>query len=79
MMRRTTHNVSDPRATLRAWNKTKRGGLAISVRGEVRTTRDVDLAVVVGDDLELEKLVADLAQAGYRPVARLSRPESIAA
>lgn len=49
------------------------GGLAISVRGEVRTTRDVDLAVVVGDDLELEKLVADLAQAGYRPVATVEQ------
>ena len=38
------------------------GGLAISVRGEVRTTRDVDLAVAVGDDRELETLVADLAE-----------------
>ena len=30
------------------------GGLAVSVRGEVRTTRDVDLAVAVQDDEELE-------------------------
>jgi predicted nucleotidyltransferase len=49
------------------------GGLAISVRGELRATRDVDLAVAVGDDLELETLVADLAQAGYRPVATVEQ------
>jgi hypothetical protein len=49
------------------------GGLAVSVRGEVRTTRDVDLAVAVGDDSELETLVADLAQVGYRPVATVEQ------
>jgi len=49
------------------------GGLAISVRGEVRATRDVDLAVAVADDSELEKLVADLAKAGYRPVATVEQ------
>src|SRR3989442_13222994 len=49
------------------------GGLAISVRGEVRATRDVDLAVAVADDSELEKLVADLAKAGYRPVATVEK------
>jgi len=49
------------------------GGLAVSVRGEVRTTRDVDLAVAVADDAELESLVADLAKAGYRPVARVEQ------
>src|SRR2546426_11479790 len=49
------------------------GGLAISVRGEVRATRDVDLAVAGADDSELEKLVADLAKAGYRPVATVEQ------
>ena len=39
--------------------------LAVSVRGEVRTTRDVDLAVAVQDDRELEALVAELRSAGY--------------
>jgi predicted nucleotidyltransferase len=49
------------------------GGLAISVRGEVRATRDVDLAVAIPNDSELETLVADLAQAGYRPVATVEQ------
>jgi hypothetical protein len=48
-------------------------GLAVSVRGEVRTARDVDLAVAVADDAELEDLVADLAKAGYRPVATIEQ------
>jgi hypothetical protein len=48
-------------------------GLAISVRGEVRATRDVDLAVAIADDSELETLVADLAQTGYRPVATVEQ------
>ena len=49
------------------------GGLAISVRAEVRTTRDVDFALAIADDAELESLVADLAQAGYRPVATVEQ------
>jgi len=49
------------------------GGLAVSVRGEVRTTRDVDLAVAVADDLELEAIVTDLAQTGYRAVATVEQ------
>jgi hypothetical protein len=49
------------------------GGLAVSVRGEVRTTRDVDLAVAVAGDPELETLVADLARAGYRAVATVEQ------
>jgi hypothetical protein len=32
------------------------GGLAISVRGEVRFTRDVDIAVAVRDDADTEAL-----------------------
>jgi hypothetical protein len=42
------------------------GGLAVSVRAEVRFTRDVDLAVAAADDAEVEALVRDLAVSGYR-------------
>jgi hypothetical protein len=45
------------------------GGLAVSIRGEVRFTRDVDLAVAVPTDAEMESLLRDLAAVGYRPIA----------
>lgn len=45
------------------------GGLAVSVRAEVRFTRDVDVAVVVADDKDAEQLVYELRQCGYNPVA----------
>jgi predicted nucleotidyltransferase len=45
------------------------GGLAVSIRSEVRFTRDVDLAVTVASDAAMEALVLDLAAAGYRPIA----------
>lgn len=45
------------------------GGLAASIRGEVRFTRDVDLAVAVPSDAAMEALVRELATASYRPVA----------
>jgi hypothetical protein len=45
------------------------GGLAVSVRGEVRFTRDVDLAVLVEDDRDAEQLVFQLRDAGYAPIA----------
>jgi hypothetical protein len=44
------------------------GGLAISVRAEVRFTRDVDLAVAVDDDAEAEALVYSLTLRGYTAV-----------
>lgn len=44
------------------------GGLAISVRAEVRFTRDVDLAVAVDDDAEAESLVYALTMRGYTAV-----------
>jgi hypothetical protein len=47
------------------------GGLAVSVRAEVRFTRDVDLAVVVSNDSEAEALVFELKSKGCRPVARV--------
>lgn len=45
------------------------GGLAVSVRAEVRFTRDVDFAVAVGADAEAESLVYRLRERGYRAVA----------
>ncbi len=45
------------------------GGLAVSVRAEVRFTRDVDLVVIVADDVEAEALVYELRSAGYPAVA----------
>lgn len=45
------------------------GGLAVSVRGEVRFTRDVDLVVLVADDEDAERLIFDLRSSGYSPVA----------
>jgi hypothetical protein len=45
------------------------GGLAVSIRGEVRFTRDVDLAVVVTDDHDAERLVRTFRAAGYEPIA----------
>lgn len=45
------------------------GGLAVSVRAEVRFTRDVDLAVRVSGDDDTERLAADLRTRGYPPIA----------
>jgi hypothetical protein len=45
------------------------GGLAVSIRAEVRFTRDVDLAVPVDDDADAEALVRELTACGYRPLA----------
>ena len=49
------------------------GGLATSLRGEPRTTRDVDLAVAVDDDADAEALVRDLAARGYQVTAILEQ------
>jgi hypothetical protein len=43
------------------------GGLAVSLRTEVRFTRDADLVVAVADDNEAEALVFAMRQAGYVP------------
>jgi hypothetical protein len=45
------------------------GGLAVSVRSEIRFTRDVDIAVCVLDDADAEALVHQLLGVGYKPVA----------
>lgn len=42
------------------------GGLAVSARTEPRFTRDIDLAVAVGNDAEAERLVHSLVQLGYQ-------------
>lgn len=42
------------------------GGLAVGVRAEPRTTRDVDVAVAVNTDAQAEQLVHVLQQCGYR-------------
>ncbi len=45
------------------------GGLGVSIRGEVRFTRDVDLAIAVSGDAETEALVLSLGTSGYTVVA----------
>jgi nucleotidyltransferase AbiEii toxin of type IV toxin-antitoxin system len=45
------------------------GGLGVSIRAEVRFTRDVDLAIAVSSDDEVERLVRDLATSGYAVLA----------
>ena len=42
------------------------GGLAVSLRAEPRTTRDLDLAVAVEGDKEAERIVRDFLARGYR-------------
>lgn len=49
------------------------GGIAVSVRSEVRFTRDIDLAVSVTDDGEAEALVYTLQNRGYRTVASVEQ------
>jgi predicted nucleotidyltransferase len=52
------------------------GGFGVSVRGEVRFTRDVDVAVAVKDDAETESLARDLRVRGYRVVALVEHDEA---
>lgn len=47
------------------------GGLAVSVRAEVRFTRDVDIVVGVVDDRAAEELVYELRAKGYTAVASI--------
>lgn len=51
------------------------GGLAVSVRAEVRFTRDVDLAVQVKNDADAEALIFGLKADGYQPVASVEHEE----
>lgn len=45
------------------------GGMGVSIRGEVRFTRDVDLAIAVSNDAETERLVHGLSGSGYVAIA----------
>ena len=45
------------------------GGLAVSVRAEVRFTRDVDIALVAATDDDVERLIRELRGDGYSPIA----------
>jgi hypothetical protein len=49
------------------------GGLAVSIRAEPRTTRDVDLAVAVESDREAESLVRALLGLQYRIAGQLEQ------
>jgi hypothetical protein len=42
------------------------GGFAVSLRSEPRTTRDIDLAIVVAGDEEAEQVSVALGSRGYR-------------
>jgi len=52
------------------------GGFGVSLRGEVRFTRDVDVAIDVRDDAETEALARDLRAAGYQVVALVEHDEA---
>jgi hypothetical protein len=52
------------------------GGLAVSVRAEVRFTRDVDIVVLVADDTEAESL--DVDGAPWPAAMRWHADESVA-
>ena len=51
------------------------GGLGVSIRAEVRFTRDVDLAIAVASDDETERLTRDLTSAGYSVLAIVEHEE----
>jgi predicted nucleotidyltransferase len=59
------HRIAgDLNALSRSWALV--GGLAVSARAEPRTTRDVDIAVAVADDVDAESVVHALSQRGYQ-------------
>ncbi len=49
------------------------GGLAVSIRAEVRFTKDIDIVVSVKDDSDAEALIYQLTERGYRPVATVEQ------
>ena len=63
--------ASDLRAAGREWALI--GGLAIGARAEPRTTRDIDLAVVVESDEEAEALVFALQSLGYSTISAIEQ------
>lgn len=52
------------------------GGLAVSVRGEARFTRDVDLAIAVAEDRQAEGIVSAFLQRGYGVQALVEQTEA---
>lgn len=52
------------------------GGLAVSLRGYVRFTRDIDFAVVVNDDEEVEAIERDMRSKGYELIALVEQDET---
>ncbi len=52
------------------------GGLAISIRAEVRFTRDVDLAISVDSDADVERLTRALAAEGFALVAVVEQDDT---
>jgi hypothetical protein len=51
------------------------GGFGVSLRGEVRFTRDVDLAVAATDDRDVEGLVRELRARRYEVIALVEHDE----
>ncbi|CAN5878932.1 nucleotidyl transferase AbiEii/AbiGii toxin family protein [soil metagenome] len=51
------------------------GGLAVSIRAEVRFTRDVDLAIAVDSDADVERITRALAAEGFALVAVVEQDE----
>jgi len=52
------------------------GGFAVSARTDPRTTKDVDVAVVVEGDEEAERLAYELSQRGYELGAAIEQTET---
>jgi len=52
------------------------GGFGVSLRAEVRFTRDVDVAVRIRDDQEVERLVAELRTRGYGIIALVEHDDA---
>jgi len=61
--------------TLRAIPFALVGGLAVSLRSRVRFTRDIDLAVRLDSDAEVERLTLALQASGYRVKALVEQDE----
>lgn len=52
------------------------GGIAVSFRSVIRTTNDLDLAVVVDNDAEAESIVHRLMDLGYRPEIQIESDDT---
>lgn len=52
------------------------GGLAVSVRSEPRTTRDVDVAIAVSNDDEAEGILRELVSQGYRSLGGVEQTDT---